>query len=1220
MKKITQEEKDALGLQEGSNIDTLDNFNEGQSTVDNVIPKEENNINLPGELIVDDTIAPDTFQEELEGEQLGFFDTSKSALISNLPGMYDNDNSRGFDKDWSLEDRTSYFDEVKESYGETFYNDLLHNDTFNTNQAYIEQKKKNMLEDIQHQENIYEYGDFSGALLFNMGAQLLNPAEWALAFGTLGASKYIRIGQQIDAAYKLGKMGPKTYKSLKTGLGAAEGAIVGYGGEKIRQESSDIYNSDDLTMAASFGGLLGGAARGISTKMSSTDIKLSDNFRQTLSVEDQKKLIEIEEAEITKNQEIFDETNVKEGIREENLSTRENIANSNSKKLNDDEIGYFSNVTKYFTIPSPVKDVYNNANSTYQSVIRDLVSPFALMKNKNGDIITFNNTNANDLKERYVAEIDVSMRKQGIAWKSFNDELRSNNQQPISQSEFNKKVIQEKRQYDEPINKTLIEIDGLEKKLTSHNDKVEKSITQNKKLLKNFGINYNKYDVDSIYDNTMLKNLESKKTQLENNNTLDSVTKREINKLIKVLKKKEQIIIDLESNNNVLKNQVSSKTKSSNQHIRNAIDAFEEVMDNFDTHHYKIQDEKSMKKLTKELNDLKSELKSTKNKDSKKEIQDKIDGNFSKMKEIHNRSKRIKTKTYIPAVYKTDDIVANRSTVINDVKNAFRNSNKDLSEDKLDKLANDWVSKLTNKQISGSVAGKYDPLNGIHNSSRTLTIDRESMSKSGLMEDDSFELLNRYSMTMTGKMALKNKLGVSNKNELKEIKDVMSRDMLAQGMSDKDVKKSLKDFDTVFDIISGDYNVVNDPHSTLQILKRTLNPITNISYGLNFGVTGVAESGNIMAKYGINHFVKNSSKAVKQTMAKYKNTKNAIPLDNSFEMLGVGSNIANSKFMAKFSDTDEMYYNKNKYLDALKWGESKIFHGSGLIFITDTFKHIAATGFVGLVRDGGSALLKGGKLTKQMESDFARFGLSKNDIKIIAQNPLSKDKDGTITNIHLEKLPKNVRERFEVAINRSTKGSVLEPDSLDLPRFMTDPNNPIGQLIFQYLRFPVDAHNKLLAAGIDEKNVSTITAILYSSFIAANIMTARENSLVATGLIEKEKIRYNLDTDEGVNELLAATVNKTPHFAAFITGFNKLAPFLGFKPILSHYNVNAFANLAGPGLNKLEVATQAAGDLYSNSGEFTSKQKQFISQNSVIGSLPIAGDLLKLSIKDIGKE
>lgn len=1223
--------------------------------------------------------ALEQYTQQEVGPEADVFDAAYAAFKTNWAFSYNNDNPKSYDKNWTNEQKMEEYNLIKEEHGKTFADDWW-NEVYDKNELYASRTKEIMLEDLDYQKQVIEGAGHVGGFFLNATAAITAPQDIVLGIATLGYSKIFKIGQSLDKAYELNKISKSNYLQSKALLGAAEGSVLGFSSEGIRQESSGFQNTEDLLGTALFGSVFGTGAR-----LMTRHTRMSQEAVDRLSPNDKKKYYENEEQEIIKYEEarnkINEEKIAKEKIIEEDreLMSAKGLE-TNIERITEDEIAHMSDTIKYGTFNSPLKNAYSYASTGYQSVLRKLASPYAVMRNAKNEVVSFTNKTALDIKYGHQAKIDFTIRKQGVAWNKYNEELIKNGQDKISYADFNKMVTREKRRIDQPLIEVEETISKIDTKLTERNEELLSLYKKNKKTFDKLGIRIKQYDIDFLFDkkstidfknkqdevfNTFKseqdkllkqKKIEQQKQQAENN--IQAVKKLEkemyqikeaikdrrnnlkkevklVESLNKISNKKEKLNNLRVENNNKLNALIKNKEKSNNTHIQSAIDAFEDVMDEFNEIHYKIQDKKKIQLLDKKLeeveekyNNISDKIDNTSNKTKKSNLQkelnnvsDELNDLFRQKIEISLRSTKPKTKTYIPAVYKREEIVNNETKYKQGIVEALEKQGK--TNDEAVKAADEWINNLISAEFSGDLQtkfkgkkGKYDPLNGIFNTSRTLDINRKTLSDMNLMEDNMFELLNRYSQTMTGKMALRENLGISTRDELEDLYVQWSKEMRDEGFTQKEIEKANNELNKIYDIVSGDYGVVKDPNSTMNKVKRTLMPISNITYGLNFGLTSLAEAGNIIGKYGIRAFMKHAMNSFRNTTRKYKNKMSEDPIYEQLELMGVGSNMLNNRIMSRFNEGDEIYYSRSKYLDMLKYAEGKVFNGGGLIFVTESFRDISANCFIGLMRDSGKKLLNGKKLSKQIENDMARFGITPDDLKIIGQHKFKYDNKGNITDLQLDNLPKDVKERFEIAINRSTKGSVLEPNSLDLPTFMTDPNQPIGQLITQFLRFPIDAHNKLLASGIDEGNVSTIAAIMYSSFISGMILAAREEVLVQANVLDRKKMKYDITSEEGQTELFKGTLNKTPHFGAFITVFNKVAPFAGVKPLLADFHPNPWANLAGPGLGKIEVTGQSIGDLFTNPGELTNKQRHFISSNSIITSLPFVGDIAKSELRN----
>lgn len=169
-------------------------------------------------------------------------------------------------------------------------------------------------------------------------------------------------------------------------------------------------------------------------------------------------------------------------------------------------------------------------------------------------------------------------------------------------------------------------------------------------------------------------------------------------------------------------------------------------------------------------------------------------------------------------------------------------------------------------------------------------------------------------------------------------------------------------------------------------------------------------------------------------------------------------------------------------------------------------------------------------LTAKQDEVFTRtmnrLGLTLDDVQALRDSQFVSFKNGLIDDADFSKLDTNMRYKFERAVRRAADDTVIKADEMDVPEWMKSMFSPaVAQTVFQFLRFPILAHNRI---GRKMYHNFSIIGATSAAVVGIGIL-----SLVSQAKdIGKEKKRYDLDTEEGQSNFAKMVIEYTPALGA----------------------------------------------------------------------------------------
>jgi hypothetical protein len=163
------------------------------------------------------------------------------------------------------------------------------------------------------------------------------------------------------------------------------------------------------------------------------------------------------------------------------------------------------------------------------------------------------------------------------------------------------------------------------------------------------------------------------------------------------------------------------------------------------------------------------------------------------------------------------------------------------------------------------------------------------------------------------------------------------------------------------------------------------------------------------------------------------------------------------------------------------WGRYSLFNAW-----TDVQEHIAAQASANWTLRLAKKAGAGKQLTRSEKGALSRMGLDTGDLlKIDAQMARQGYPGGDLLAANtLSWTDKALALKFEAGIGSDVRRTILRVGAADKPHFM---DSLTGQLLFQYQSFAIAASNRMLVAGMQQRDMKLMAGLLSSVWLGAQI-------------------------------------------------------------------------------------------------------------------------------------
>ena len=368
-------------------------------------------------------------------------------------------------------------------------------------------------------------------------------------------------------------------------------------------------------------------------------------------------------------------------------------------------------------------------------------------------------------------------------------------------------------------------------------------------------------------------------------------------------------------------------------------------------------------------------------------------------------------------------------------------------------------------------------------------------------EDDLIDVLDTdiesvtsvYGLQMHGKLALKETTGMMTDEEfVKVLTDI--------GATQKDKDN----FKVILDTIRGTRELNKEPGIVNDIIKG-VSSYSSIMHTMGFGVPTITEAAAMASQFGWTPVFNKLIGTIPEVTRAYRfgtpSEKNTIELYVSY---GESFGNTRSNRLDDFGAIEGIDSKLQDFMSGIVHKESIL---SGLLPITDTYK--ATTAALTVEFMAGLSVAK--KVSKTDRMRLQDIGFDLEDLERV-RTTLNVQPDGRIAN-----MDRKTWGALDVDINRAALNmvgrTILSPDGVTLPKFMTNMNNLlVSRILFKFMRFPFASYESLLGRGIQEADAKQMMGLAGNVAMWSGILALKDS------IKDPDKQQYR--GEKGTNQLM----------------------------------------------------------------------------------------------------
>lgn len=357
------------------------------------------------------------------------------------------------------------------------------------------------------------------------------------------------------------------------------------------------------------------------------------------------------------------------------------------------------------------------------------------------------------------------------------------------------------------------------------------------------------------------------------------------------------------------------------------------------------------------------------------------------------------------------------------------------------------------------------------------TIDVNASDLEHILNTDSNYLMTNYGRQVHGNFALQDVFGMYKRASFEQLM--------------KDNNFSAKDRDlfvVALEDIKGIREMIKDPYSVGQLALGLTSRLVNISYVGNFGMASTGEIFVAMDRYGAFNTLKNIIPSARST---YQLWKNASIDDRNLLLAMTNKTTPRASSNMLSTENSMMLEQTNRIFKGLDYIADKLAKIGLLQPITDFVRILSASSAQSWLASVAHKNSLGKRLSQADTVRLAKFGLTEAELPNVKRE-LGLDERGMITNEHLDH--STFGNRILDGIQDSVDATVMSGSAMHLPTFMTDRgvNNWLSTLVFKFMRYPMEAYEKLLLRGIQELDARKIVMVGLNSMAFALMFTIKD--------------------------------------------------------------------------------------------------------------------------------
>lgn len=364
-----------------------------------------------------------------------------------------------------------------------------------------------------------------------------------------------------------------------------------------------------------------------------------------------------------------------------------------------------------------------------------------------------------------------------------------------------------------------------------------------------------------------------------------------------------------------------------------------------------------------------------------------------------------------------------------------------------------------------------------------------------VLESDVKVTSHLYALQTHGRLALKEAIGADN--------DVQIKKMIEDLNPSPEEAKNLA---VMVETIKGIREISRNPMNPFTRATKMASGYSSVMHTLGFVVPTMTEIASVAKEFGWSRTITNFLGNPRQVADIYLN---GTPSDkNTIELfVSYGDAYFNNRAM-RYDADGAMIDSVGRIQSFLDGTTQRMAVFGGLLPMTDMLRMTTAS----LSVDFLARMSVAKTISKADMKRIEDMGFDASDFERI-RTTLKVDADGKIGNTD-RKTWGQLDEDIMLAVNTTVERTILHPNGITLPKFMTDFNEGqfFPRVMFKFMRFPFESYERMLGRGMQEADAKQGVALAGNIALWTMILAAKD------ALKDEDKQKYT--GEEGMTQLM----------------------------------------------------------------------------------------------------
>jgi hypothetical protein len=265
------------------------------------------------------------------------------------------------------------------------------------------------------------------------------------------------------------------------------------------------------------------------------------------------------------------------------------------------------------------------------------------------------------------------------------------------------------------------------------------------------------------------------------------------------------------------------------------------------------------------------------------------------------------------------------------------------------------------------------------------------------------------------------------------------------------------------------------------------------------------------------------------------------------------------------------------------------------------------------VIDAGKVLAKKGKLPDIEVRRLADMGISLEELPTLAREFEEKGLKGVL------EMSQEAQDKLQLAIIRGVEQTLVQADSIYIPNWLKMPSKA-KDILFQFQKFPVLAHNIYLRKGLADEQARTFGSILAAATTYATYRYLREQAAIAVGAMDERETKYDIfdpiDGEKNLKRAIFTGLMYSPNLGMLMNGVEYTGKALGLDLQQTGYKGSSSLQeiVGGPTVGTAQTVLDLAHYMVDDR-HLTDERAMLKAKSLMVPSIPILNEALTDYIK-----